>query len=226
MPSDASLPDAVILDLDGTIVDSAPEFLAVVNRLFDEIGRPPVTLAQARSFMGYGIVVLLEHALESTGGLPEPDEFESYVARGIELFYTHHLELTRPFPGVIDTLTALQEQAVRFGLCTNKPHDAALETLEALGLAPFFGAVVGRGEASAQKPDGAHVHAVIDRLGADAGRAVMIGDTETDIGAARNARVPAIAVSYGYSRVPVSELGADVIIDDFTELPDALARLG
>ena len=219
-------PDAVILDLDGTIVDSAPEFLATVNRLFAELERPAVSLDQVRNFMGYGIVVLLEHAFEASGGLPDADGFELHVTRAIELFYAHHLELSRPFPGVVETLDRLRSSGVRFGLCTNKPHQAAVETLEGLGLEHFFSSVVGRGEAPAQKPDAAHIHAVIERLGADPATAVMVGDTETDIEAAKNARIASIVVSYGYSRVPVAELGADAIIDDFTQLPGALARLG
>jgi phosphoglycolate phosphatase len=219
-------PDAVILDLDGTIVDSAPEFLATVNRLFDELDRPAVSLDQVRNFMGYGIAVLLDHAFEASGGLPDADEFDIHVTRAIELFYAHHLELTRPFPGVVETLDRLRSSGVRFGLCTNKPHQAAVETLEGLGLDRFFTSVVGRGEASAQKPDAAHIYAVIERLGAEPGGVVMVGDTETDIEAAKNAGVASIAVSYGYSRVPVAELGANLVIDEFTQLPGALARLG
>ncbi len=219
-------PDAVILDLDGTIVDSAPEFLATVNRLFDELDRPAVSLDQVRNFMGYGIVALLEHAFEATGKLPDLDEFEIHVTRAIELFYAHHLELTRPFPGVVETLDRLRSTGVRFGLCTNKPHQGAKETLEGLGLDQFFSSVVGRGEAPAQKPDAAHVYAVIEHLQAEPASVVMVGDTETDIEAAKNARVASVAVSYGYSRVPVAELGADQIIDEFAQLPGALGRLG
>jgi len=219
-------PDAVILDLDGTIVDSAPEFLATVNRLFDELDRPAVSLDQVRNSMGYGIAVLLEHAFKATGKLPDPDEFEIHVTRAIELFYAHHLELTRPFPGVVETLDRLRSTGVRFGLCTNKPHQAAIETLEGLGLDQFFSSVVGRGEAPVQKPNAAHVHAVIEHLHAEPAAVVMVGDTETDIEAAKNARVASVAVSYGYSRVPVAELGADQVIDEFAQLPGALDRLG
>ena len=219
-------PDAVILDLDGTIVDSAPEFLATVNRLFDELDRPAVSLDQVRNFMGYGIVVLLEHAFEATGSLLDADEFEIHATRAIELFYAHHLELSRPFPGVVETLDRLRNTGVRFGLCTNKPHQAAVETLEGLGLKQFFTSVVGRGEAPAQKPAAAHVYAVIEDLQAEPAAVVMVGDTETDIQAAKNAGVASIAVSYGYSRVPVAGLGADLVIDEFTQLPGALARLG
>lgn len=218
-------PSAVIFDLDGTLVDSAPAFLEALNRLFDELGRPPVALEQVRDMMGYGAAVLLEHALELAGRRAPKRGLDSLTRRMIDLFFERHLERSRVFPGVIPTLEALQAEGLRLGLCTNKPHDSAVETLAGLKLDRFFGAVVGGGEGPAGKPDGAHPLAVIERLGDSVTSAVMVGDTETDVLAARNAGLPVIAVSYGYSRVPAAELGADLVIDDFAELLFALKRL-
>jgi phosphoglycolate phosphatase len=216
-------PAPVVFDLDGTLVDSAPDFLSALNRLFDEIGRPRFTLPEVRAMMGYGARVLVEHALERSGGLPAGKSLDELSARVIELFFERHLEFSRLFPGVVTTLTGLRAEGRGLGLCTNKPHEATLETLARLEIARFFDAVVGGGET--MKPDADHLKAVIDAFGPHAGSAVMVGDTETDVKAARNAKLPVIVVSYGYSRIPAAELGADRVIDAIAELPRALSEL-
>lgn len=219
-------PSAVIFDLDGTLVDSAPDFLNALNRLFAEIGRAPLELAAVRSMMGYGVRVLLGHALEKSGGVPPGRSFEELAERMIELFFRHHLESSRLFPEVAPTLEALRARRLRLGLCTNKPHEAALETLRGLKLDHLFDAVVGGGETAAPKPHPAHVVAVIERLGAVREAAVMVGDTETDVAAARAAGIPVILVRYGYARVPLEGLEPDLLIERFAALPEALARFG
>jgi len=218
----ARYPSAVIFDLDGTLVDSAPDFLNALNRLFAELGRPAFALAEVRSMMGYGVRVLLEDALGRSGGVPAGQSLESLAERMIALFFRHHLEQSRLFPGVAPTLAHLREARVRLGLCTNKPQGATLETLERLGLDTYFDAVVGGGESAAMKPHPSHVLAVVERLGANREATVLVGDTEIDAAAARAAGLPVVLVRYGYSRVPVDSLEADAVIDEFSGLLAAL----
>lgn len=221
----ARYPAAVIFDLDGTLVDSAPDFLNALNRLFAEIGRPPLALPEVRGMMGYGVRVLLEHALERTGGMPLEPGLEALAERMIELFFRHHLESSRLFPDVPATLETLRRARLKLGLCTNKPHAATLETLKILKLDHLFDAVVGGGESLALKPHPAHVIAVVERLGVAREGTVMVGDTETDVAAARAAGVPIVLVRYGYARVPLDALEPDLLIESFAELPRALERL-
>jgi phosphoglycolate phosphatase len=157
--------------------------------------------------------------------LPEPT-IDDYYARFLAYYDAEPALRSRPFPGVIETLAALRADGCRLGVCTNKPHCLTLEVLAGLGLAEFFGEAVLGGDALAvRKPDPRHLRAVIARAGAEDGASVMVGDSETDVAAARAAGVPVVAVSFGYSVLPAAELGADILIDRFDELGAALDRL-
>ncbi len=136
------------------------------------------------------------------------------------------MEETTINPGVPEVLKQLRFEGVQMGVCTNKPHVMTVLVLTELDLASYFGAMIGGDVLPVRKPDAGHIHAVLDAMGCARDGAVYVGDSPIDVAAARNARLPVIVVSYGYSKVPAAELGADALIDHFTQLPDVLARFG
>ncbi len=222
-PEDPGL--AVVFDLDGTLVDSIGDIVGAANRLLAEDGRAPVTPDQGRAMVGEGAAALVERAFAATGPVPPPAALAALVERYRALYERHPLDHTTIFPGVVETLCALADAGAVLGVCTNKPHAISLVVLAELGLAGHFGAALGGDALAVNKPDPAHFTAVLDAMGANSLPAIHVGDSPTDIALARNANVPVVAVSYGYSRVPPADLGADALIDDFAELVSAIASI-
>jgi len=210
--------NVLIFDLDGTLIDSAPDLHRSLNAVLAEQGRAAVPLAAIRAMVGDGAARLVERGFADTGRAVEPAALASLVQRFLLHYSAGRHALTRPFPGVVDTLATLHEQGCRLGVCTNKPYDPTMEILELLGLTRFFGAVTGGDSLPVRKPAPGHLLGTLDLLGAAADNAVMIGDSANDVAVARAAGVPAIVVRYGYTRTPVEELGADTIIDRFDEI--------
>lgn len=217
---------AVIFDLDGTLIDSAPDLTAALNRVLADHGRGPLSLAQVQKMVGEGMPILVERAFAEVGMVVSEAELAAETARYRALYEANSTVHTRPYPGAVDILEVLRAQDMALGLCTNKPHHAALTVLERLGLAAYFDGVRGGDVVAHRKPDGRHLLEVIEAIGADRENAVYVGDSETDLAAARDAGVPAILVDFGYSRTPVAELGADAVISDFAELQAALEHVG
>ncbi len=217
---------ALVFDLDGTLIDSAPDMTRVLNRTLAHFDRPSLTEAQVRTMVGDGSAMLVRQAFAATGAALDDEATQPILRHYLDRYFEDE-EASALYPGVTDTLTALAERGVRLGLCTNKPERISRKLLDALGLAPLFGAVAGGDTLPVRKPDGRHLSWVLERLGADpqAPNAAMIGDNGNDVKAARAVGVPVVAMSYGYPRMPVEELGADVILDHFADLPTALERL-
>lgn len=224
-----TLPKAVVFDLDGTLIDSAPDLQASINRMLAWAGRGPLPVDTVKAMVGDGVPKLVERALAATGGVPDgggADALAGWVARFGDDYENCGFPLTRPFAGVLDVLARLHAAGLSLALCTNKPQAATIEILKRLDLARFFGAVLG-GDAldGVRKPDPRHPLAALKALGAAPKEAVMVGDHLNDLACARAAGMPAILCAYGYSRVPVAELGADAVIDGIADLPEALAAL-
>jgi phosphoglycolate phosphatase len=215
--------NALIFDLDGTLVDSLPDLAAALAATLREIGAPALPSAAVRGMIGDGTPALVARALAARG-LPA-SLLDERLARFMALYEAAPVARSRPYPGVTETLAALRGDGRRLAVCTNKPQQAALAVLRGLALDGFFAAVVGGDVLAVKKPDPAHLRAAIAALGAAQGEAVMIGDNEHDVAMAKAAGVPVILVRYGYHRVPLETLAADLQIDAFSELPDALARL-
>jgi phosphoglycolate phosphatase len=217
---------AILFDLDGTLVDSAPDLARTMNVLLERRGRRPLTLDDVRHMVGQGAKVLMERAMAATGEPASARDidrmFDEFLA-----YYNHHIaDESRPFPGVREALERLTEAGCAMAVCTNKPEWPSRRLLEELGLDGYFGAIVGGDTLAVRKPDPGHLHECIRRVGAAPGRAIMVGDSRTDVDAARAAAVPVVAVTFGYTPQPVATFGPDVLIDHFDELWAALDRLG
>jgi phosphoglycolate phosphatase len=221
-----TLPKAVIFDLDGTLIDSAPDLCFALNRLLANEGRRELTLKEVIGMIGDGVPKLVERGYKATGDLPEPDDLSDKVGvfgRDYEINATAHTSL---FAGALDVLGALREAGVLIGLCTNKPVQATLEILAEFEVEGFFTSIVGGDTLNGvRKPDPRHLQAVLEDLNVTADEAVMVGDSANDINVAKNAGVKAIAVTFGYCHGPVEDLDTDAQIDHFDELLPALAAL-
>ncbi len=215
----------LICDLDGTLVDSAPDLASAVNDLLTEVGRPRLTEAAVRHMVGDGVPKLVERALVASGGVPDASALADCIARYHAFYESRMTELTRPYPGAVETLSDLKSTGWRLAICSNKPEGPSRHILTALGLGDLFEAVAGGDTFAVRKPDPGHVHGVLDTLSARPSQAVMLGDSLNDVLAAHGAGLPAIAITSGYGPVPAHELGADALIETFAELPDALAKV-
>ena len=216
---------AILFDLDGTLIDTAPDLSDTLNTVLARRGRPPVPADDVRVLIGDGARALVRRGLEATGGVPSETAFEEAVTEFFGHYDAHLADRSRPFPGVTEALTELRVHGCKLAVVTNKAERYSVKLLRQLGLADLFEAIVGGDSLPVRKPDPGHLLGTLDRIGAGPGRAVMVGDSLNDVTAARRAGVPVIAVSFGYTRVPPHQLGADLVIDAFSELPAAVARV-
>jgi phosphoglycolate phosphatase len=221
-----ALSGAVIaFDLDGTLVDTAPDLIATLNWLLAEEGVAPLALDEARPFIGRGAKWMIERGFQAAGAPLAPARLQPLFERFIERYNDHIADESRPFPGAVAALETLKAQGAKLAVCTNKLTGLSVSLLDALDLSRLFDAVVGADAAPAAKPDPRHLEAAIAAAGGSKDRAILVGDAFTDAGAARAAGVPLILVSFGYTETPATELAPDILIDHFDELPDACARL-
>jgi phosphoglycolate phosphatase len=212
---------AFIFDLDGTLVDTAPDLLGATNAVLRSEGRREVDPATLRHMVGFGARSLIQQAFAATGPQAEDARLPALVDRFLVHYRAHIADASVAFPGVEETLRALQAEEAHLAVLTNKPQEMADLLLAALKLDRFFPVVYGAGRMSYVKPDARIFHDVVRDLGCET--AIMIGDSVTDVATARAARAPVILVSYGYTPEPAASLGADAVTDHFAEIP-ALAR--
>jgi phosphoglycolate phosphatase len=215
----------IAFDLDGTLVESAPDLVATLNVLLTQEGIEPLPLSQARDMIGQGARSLIAKGFEASGADIAEPRLSILFDRFIAHYREHIADGSHVFPGVTDALDLLSGAGARLVVCTNKQTDLSVALLEALGIAHRFAAIVGPDAAMAAKPDARHLLVAIEAGGGSPERAIMVGDSVSDAGAARAAGVPLILVSFGYTPVPASQLDADVLIDHFDQLPAACARL-
>jgi len=214
----------LLFDLDGTLVDSVPDLTLALNQVLGEHGYKPLTPAEVAPMVGDGVPALVERAFAARGG--GIAEAASALPRYIAVYEANATNLTRPYPGVPETLAFLRNRGYRTAVCTNKLQQASETVLSGLGLVGLFDGVAGGDRYKVKKPDKGHLLGLIAELGGDAQRAVMIGDSENDAAAAHAAALPLIIMSYGYARTDPAMLGADAVLAFFSELPSALERLG
>jgi phosphoglycolate phosphatase len=216
---------ALVFDLDGTLVDTAPDLLGALNAVLRREGRREVNLADLRHLVGHGARAMLDEAMKRTGGAADPDRLPGLMDAFIAHYRTHIADESRPFPGVEETLQRLQEDGARMGVLSNKPQELTGLLLPALGFTHFFRAIHGAGRLEVVKPNARVFHHVIEEMGGEGAGAVMIGDSQTDVATARAAGCPVIVLTYGYSSVPFETLGADRLTGDFREVPRLVKEL-
>lgn len=214
----------LLFDLDGTLVDSVPDLTQSLNRVLAEHGYPPLTTAEVAPMVGDGVPALVERGFAARGG--SVAEAADALPRYIAIYEANATELTRPYPGVPETLAALRRRGYCTAVCTNKLQQASKTVLDGLGLTGLFDAVAGGDRYPVRKPDKGHLLGLIAELDGTVDRAVMIGDSENDAAAAHAAALPFVIMRYGYARTDPAMLGADAVLDAFPALPSALERLG
>ncbi len=215
----------LIFDLDGTLVDSAPDLRQALNLMLAQFGRRPLALDEVEGMTGDGMLPMVHRAFAATGeALPDTQSYERF-----QVFIAHYRsqkpDASQIYPGVMEALARFHAAGVRLGVCTNKQEAATLRLLEGLDLKRLFTFVAGGDTFTVHKPNPGHVNGVIEKLGVPAGGCVMIGDSVNDVLAAHGAGIPCVVVTAGYGQAPET-LGADKLIRGFAELTAALETLG
>ena len=224
MASSAS-PRIVVFDLDGTLVDTAPDLIAALNYVLDREGLRPVPLAAARNMIGAGARKLLERGLEVEGRSVTVTELDHLTKDFVDYYAEHIADGSRPFEGLEAALDEMEALGHRFAVCTNKLEWLSKLLLDRLDLTPRFAAICGADTFGVAKPDPAFLRETVARAGGKLADAIMVGDAGTDVGVARRAQVPVVGVDFGYTDVPMVELKPDRLISHFRDLPEAVASL-
>lgn len=215
----------LVFDLDGTLVDTAPDLADATNHVMRRLGLAPVVETEIRPYVGLGALKMIERAAASHGRALEGQAlyelFDVFIAH-----YTAHIaDRSRPYDGVIAALEAAQSQGATLAICTNKSEAHTRQLLDALSMSSYFAAVAGRDSLGVCKPDPGHLTGVIALASGDPKHAIMIGDSEVDIRTSKDAGVPIIAVDFGYSVEPVAVLEPDAVISHYRDLAPAVERL-
>jgi phosphoglycolate phosphatase len=211
-------PRAVVFDLDGTLVDSAPDIAAALNVALRQVGLKALPLDLVTSFVGGGARLLIERGLGACGGATDEGRIDAVYAEFLAAYEREPARLTTVYPGARDVLERLTAAGVKMGICTNKPAALTSAVLEQLALASFFRSVVAAEGSLPLKPAPDMLRKGLQELDVAAGQAVMVGDSAADAGVAKAAGVRSIILQHGYSHAPVSSLGADVVIAGFADL--------
>jgi phosphoglycolate phosphatase len=215
----------VVFDLDGTLVETAPDLVAALNVLLDQEGIARLPYESARNLIGKGAKALIAQGFAAAGAPIEEPRLTTLFDRFIVYYRAHIADASQPFPGLIEALDQLAGAGAILSVCTNKRTELSVALLETLGLAGRFASIIGADSAPAAKPDPRHLLMAVESAGGTSSRAVMVGDSASDAGAAKSAGIPLVLVSFGYTDVPAEDLGADILIDHFDELPGACAQL-
>jgi len=222
MPSAAPL---IVFDLDGTLVDTAPDLIASLNTILTREGMAPLPLASARNMIGGGARKLLERGLEAEGRTFPAAEMDRLLEDFIAHYADHIADHSRPFEGLESALDQLSGAGCMFAVCTNKREWLSNLLLDKLGLSARFAAVCGADTFGVAKPDPAILRQTVVRAGGQIASTIMVGDAGTDVGVARRAGVPVIGVTFGYTEVPIEQLNPDVVISHMRDLPGAVSSL-
>jgi phosphoglycolate phosphatase len=215
----------VVFDLDGTLVDTAPDLIGALNFILKREGLPPVPLASARKLIGAGVRRMLERGLEVDGRHAGVEDINRLTDDFIEHYAAHIADASRPFDGLENALDDLEAKGYRFAVCTNKLEWLSKLLLDRLGLSGRFAAICGADTFGISKPDPAILQQTLARAGGQLSTAIMVGDAGPDIGVARRAGIPVVGVEFGYTEVPIADLKPDRLIGHMSELPAAVESL-
>ena len=217
---------AVIFDLDGTLVDSAPDLMLATNHVLSMFRRRPISMDEVRAFVGHGAKALIARGWAATGDPIDEKSLDYYHAEFLRYYEKNIAVNSVAFPGVIKLLERCAAEGIKMGVCTNKVEGLSVRLLQALDMVKYFGAIVGPDTINIAKPDPAPYLETLKRLGVAARNSILVGDSATDILTARAADVPIIAVSFGYTPRPVAEYRPDFIVSHFDEIWDILKKSG
>ncbi len=214
---------SICLDLDGTIIDTAPDLIRVLNEVIAQEGLNETNYAEARKAIGYGSRVLIEQAFDRAGHKASPNRIDKLRDLFLELYAAESWRLSRPFNGVMETLCTLKREGADLSVCTNKPGYLARPLIHKLGMTQLFSKIVGGDDVPRNKPHADHIFASAGHRKSH--QIVMVGDGAPDARAAKAAGVPCILMAYGYSTINFEHLGADIILRRFRDIPSALQDL-
>jgi phosphoglycolate phosphatase len=220
-----TLPRIVVFDLDGTLVDTAPDLISALNFVLDREGLPAMPLHSARNLIGGGARKLIERGLEVEGRAASVEDITRLTRDFIDYYAAHIADASRPFDGLEAALDDLEKQGFRFAVCTNKLEWLSKLLLDQLGLSSRFAAICGADTFGVAKPDPAILRETVARAGGHLSSAIMVGDAGPDVGVARRAGIPVIGVEFGYTEVPIADLNPDRVIAHMRDLPDAVNSL-
>jgi phosphoglycolate phosphatase len=215
----------IVFDLDGTLVDTAPDLINALNFILDREGLPPVPLHTARNMIGAGARKLIERGLELEGRSMSVEDVTRLTSDFIDYYAAHIADASRPFEGLESALDVLSARGYRFAVCTNKLEWLSKRLLDQLGLSARFAAICGADTFGVSKPDPAILRQTVARAGGQLSAAIMVGDAGPDIGVARRAGIPVIGVEFGYTEVPIADLRPDRLISHMRDLPAAVESL-
>jgi phosphoglycolate phosphatase len=215
----------IVFDLDGTLIDTAPDLVDTLNVVFAREGLPQIAYETARKLIGGGARMMIARGIEAEGTVVTPAKIDQLFADFIAHYVEHIADRSRPFPGLTGALDALATDGCRFAVCTNKLEWLSVKLLKQLKLADRFMAICGQDTFGVQKPDPEVLRRTVAAAGGNIANSIMIGDSLTDIRTARAADIPIIAVDFGYSERPVSEFAPDRVISHFVQLPAAIAAI-
>lgn len=221
---DVSRP-TIVFDLDGTLADTAVDLIGTLNVIMEREGAERVPVERARDVVGAGARAMIERGLALSGRTVTSAELGDLFRDFLEHYGENLAVDTKLFEGAAAAIDRLAGAGFRLAVCTNKVEDHSRRLLDALGVARHFQAICGRDSFAWAKPDPRHLTLTIERAGGDPVRAIMVGDSRTDIDTAKAAGLPVIAVDFGYTDVPVADLAPDAVISHFDDLWDAVAAM-
>lgn len=218
-------PRTLVFDLDGTLVDTAPDLIGAANHVLGLRGLEPVASAKLRPQISFGARKIIVRGLAEHGETLPDKEIDELLATFLAYYADNIANASRPYPGLLDTLRHHKQAGATLAVCTNKAELLSRSLLTQLGMIDLFTAVAGRDTFRVFKPHPEHLTGVIKLAGGTPARSIMVGDSDTDISTARAAGIPCIAVDFGYTDVPVSELGPTSVISHYREFPAAVTRI-
>ncbi|MEZ5969434.1 MAG: phosphoglycolate phosphatase [Hyphomonas sp.] len=214
----------VVFDLDGTLVDTAPDLLGALNHVLEHAGLEPVTLDLVATMIGHGARAMIQKGLRYRGIEPDDHQLQAYFDRFLVYYSDHIAEGSRPFDQAEEILDQLATAGALLAVCTNKTQVLTDRLLDELDLSQRFAAIMGSDSVPSKKPDGDHIVRTVVAAGGDPARAIMVGDSRTDERAARNAGLPFVFLPFGYEQESVEAIGADAVVTHYSLLPSALSR--
>ncbi|MFO1114643.1 MAG: phosphoglycolate phosphatase [Beijerinckiaceae bacterium] len=221
----SDVPPLLVFDLDGTLAETAGDLIGTLNFVLKREGVAPLPLSQARFMLGMGARALIQRGFAAQNVPLEPAKLQQLFGDFLAHYEAHIADESFLFPGVIEALDRFEAAGWAFAVCTNKTEAPARKLLQALGVADRFRVIVGQDTFECPKPDPRVLRATIEAAGGQVARAIMVGDSRTDIDTARNLGVPVVAVDFGYTDTPVHELGPDRVISHFDALWEAVAAI-